>query len=75
MTAHGSGRPLTRITHQSIGLLRRAVGLPALAVVEAVCCPRCRMWVAPRRFDLRHMACRTCMRTLARPARLGRGWR
>ncbi|MGI5215424.1 hypothetical protein [Plantactinospora sp. CA-290183] len=50
--------------------LRRALGLPAApALVSEIRCPHCRRWVKPRRFDLRRMACRTCLATLARPAR------
>jgi hypothetical protein len=50
--------------------LRRLVGLaPAAVLVDEIRCPWCHVWVKPRRFDLRHMACRTCMATLARPSR------
>lgn len=51
-------------------VLRRLLGLPsAPALVYAIRCPRCGEWVKPGRFDLLHMACRTCLETLARPRR------
>ncbi|GIG90935.1 hypothetical protein [Plantactinospora endophytica] len=53
-------------------VVRRALGLrPAALLVDEIRCPRCGEWVKPRRFDLRHMACRTCRATFARPRRTG----
>jgi hypothetical protein len=74
VTTRRLGRPLARVTSHSIALLRQATGRADLAVIEAVRCPSCELWVSPRRFDLRHLACRVCVRTLGRPTRLGRGW-
>ncbi|MFI6758816.1 hypothetical protein ACIBF5_06675 [Micromonospora sp. NPDC050417] len=55
-----------------VNVFRRLIGLPAAPLlVDEIRCPRCRCWVAPRRFDLIHMACRTCRATLARPGRGG----
>ncbi|MFC6022667.1 hypothetical protein ACFP2T_41730 [Plantactinospora solaniradicis] len=49
---------------------RRLLGLrPAALLVDEIRCPHCGEWVKPRRFDLQHMACRTCLTTLARPRR------
>jgi hypothetical protein len=51
--------------------LRQFVGLSPVAVlVAAIRCPHCAEWVAPRRFDLKHMACRPCLATLFRPRRV-----
>ncbi|MEQ4300550.1 hypothetical protein ABNF97_04005 [Plantactinospora sp. B6F1] len=53
-------------------ILRQLLGLPpGPLLVDAIRCPRCRQWVKPRRFDLEHMACKTCVATLARPVRGG----
>lgn len=51
---------------------RRLVGLPpGPLLVHQIRCPHCGQWVKPHRFDLRHMACKTCRATLARPVRGG----
>ncbi|GAB3816624.1 hypothetical protein GCM10027605_65970 [Micromonospora zhanjiangensis] len=51
--------------------LCRLLGLPPVAVsVAAIRCPHCAEWVTPRRFDLAHMACRSCLATLFRPRRV-----
>ncbi len=39
------------------------------ASVYAIRCPWCWSGVKPSRFDLAHMACRSCQGTLHRPAR------
>jgi hypothetical protein len=49
--------------------LPRLFGRRRPVLVDEIRCPRCLRWVKPRRFDLQHMACKTCRRTLARP-----GW-
>ncbi|GIF15273.1 hypothetical protein [Actinoplanes teichomyceticus] len=66
-------RRQSRFVTRSIALLRQVTGRSHLSVTVAIYCPWCRLWESPRRFDLRHMACRTCVRTLARPTRIGRG--
>ncbi|GIF09811.1 hypothetical protein [Actinoplanes siamensis] len=64
---------LSRVVVRSIVILRQITGRSHLAVTRAALCPRCQHWVSPRRYDVRHMACRTCVRTLARPSRIGWG--
>jgi hypothetical protein len=61
---------LRNLTWHLNAFARRLVGLrPAAVLVDEIRCPWCRVWVKPHRFDLRHMACRTCLATLARPSR------
>jgi hypothetical protein len=48
------------------------LGRPCL--VDEIRCPHCGDWVKPRKFDLRHMACKRCRRTLARPRWARVGW-
>nr|MDT0658967.1 hypothetical protein [Micromonospora sp. DSM 115978] len=61
---------LRDVTWHLVAALRRLAGLrPAAVLVDEIRCPWCHLWVKPRHFDLRHMACRTCMATLARPSR------
>jgi hypothetical protein len=64
---------LSRVMVRSIVILRQITGRSHLAVTRAALCPYCDLWVSPQRYDLRYMACRTCVRSLARPARLGWG--
>jgi hypothetical protein len=64
------GRVQVRLTL----LLHQVTGRSGLGVVEAYLCPWCVSWVAPRRFNRRHMACRSCVRSLGRPTRAARGW-
>ncbi|BCY06163.1 hypothetical protein [Actinoplanes sp. L3-i22] len=73
MSARPLDRPQSRVMTRSISILRRMTGRGHLAIVLAVLCPGCDLWVSPRRYDVRHMACKTCVRTLARPPRVGRG--
>ena len=40
---------------------------PTATVVE-ICCPRCRRWRSPRRFDTHANACARCKATLCREA-------
>ncbi|MFY1651562.1 hypothetical protein ACN27J_11805 [Solwaraspora sp. WMMB762] len=63
-------RLLAGVLWSWLAVARRVVGLRDLpALVDEIRCPRCGRWVRPRRFDLLHMACRTCMATLGRPVR------
>lgn len=73
MSAQHLDRPLSRVVIRSIVILRQLTGRSHLAVTRAALCPRCGLWVSPRRYDIGHMACRSCVRTLARPSRIGRG--
>jgi hypothetical protein len=73
MTAHPLDRPQSRVMTRSISVLRRITGRSHLAIVLAIHCPWCDLWVSPRRFDPKHLACRTCVRSLGRPTQIGRG--
>jgi hypothetical protein len=68
-------RRLSRATTRLVLLVHQMTGRSHLSVVRAYLCPWCTLWVIPRRFDKRHMACRECVRSLGRPTRSGRGWR
>jgi uncharacterized paraquat-inducible protein A len=48
------------------------LGRPCL--VDEIRCPHCGVWVKARKFDLAHMACKRCRRTLARPRWSPLGW-
>ncbi|GLY08615.1 hypothetical protein [Actinoplanes sp. NBRC 101535] len=75
MNARRFDHRLSRVSVRLVLVLRRITGRTDLSVVRAYLCPWCDLWVAPRRFDRIHMACRECVRSLGRPTRLGRGWR
>ena len=63
---------LRYLAWSSLVVTRHLVGLPpGPLLVDAIRCPHCGRWAKPRRFDLEHMACNTCMATLARPVRGG----
>ncbi|WP_204297427.1 hypothetical protein [Actinoplanes campanulatus] len=64
-----------RVPTRFLLVLHQITGRSDLSVIRAYLCPWCDQWIAPRRFDRRHMACRRCVRSLGRPTRISRGWR